>query len=111
MQILTAQELRAADEFTIEKEKITSSELMERAAKKCFEWLKLHLPEDKNFAVLCGSGNNGGDGWVIARLLKEDGRDVTVFASAAEQLSADNAVKRKDYLATGAEFEILNVRE
>jgi ADP-dependent NAD(P)H-hydrate dehydratase / NAD(P)H-hydrate epimerase len=108
MQILTAQELRAADEFTIEKEEITSSVLMERAAKKCFEWIQLHLPANKTFAVLCGNGNNGGDGWVIARLLKETGRDVAVFALAAEQLSADNALKRKEFLATGAEFETLN---
>jgi NAD(P)H-hydrate repair Nnr-like enzyme with NAD(P)H-hydrate epimerase domain len=40
--------------------------------------------------------------------LKETGREVAVFALVGEHLSADNAVKRKDYLATGAEFETLN---
>ena len=45
---------------------------------------------------------------MIARLLKEMGKEVAVFALAAEQLSADNALKRKEFLATGAEFETLN---
>jgi NAD(P)H-hydrate epimerase len=79
MKILTTQQIRDWDEYTIQHEPIISIDLMERAAGKCFTWLEnkgyLVLP----FAIFCGKGNNGGDGLAIARMLVERSCKVDVY--------------------------------
>jgi len=63
---------------------------MERAATKCVNWLKGHFAKDTLFVVLCGTGNNGGDGLAIARLLHTRGFGVKAFLlNFSEQLSGD----------------------
>jgi len=63
---------------------------MERAATKCVNWLKDHFAKDTLFVVLCGTGNNGGDGLVIARILHTRGFGVKAFLlNFSEQLSGD----------------------
>ena len=71
MKILSALQFREADSYTIKHEKITSLTLMERAGKACFEWLQSKKDVSKKYLVICGNGNNGGDGLVISRLLAE----------------------------------------
>ncbi len=79
MKIFTAQQIRACDAYTIKASNIRSSELMERAAGKCVNWLKDNLPKESLFVVLCGTGNNGGDGLAITRLLNQRGYGVKAF--------------------------------
>jgi NAD(P)H-hydrate epimerase len=79
MKIFTAAQIRACDAYTIHASNITSLQLMERAAGKCADWLAANLPKDTLFVVLCGSGNNGGDGLVITRLLHYKGFGVKAF--------------------------------
>jgi ADP-dependent NAD(P)H-hydrate dehydratase / NAD(P)H-hydrate epimerase len=79
MKILTAEQLRQWDQFTIEQEPITSIDLMERAAQKCTDWLCEQYPETASFSIFCGKGNNGGDGLAIARQLIEKNYFVSVF--------------------------------
>lgn len=79
MKILTSQQIKQADEFTIKNEPVSSIDLMERAASKCVEWLKNKYITVQPFAIFCGVGNNGGDGLVIARLLAENKYHVKVF--------------------------------
>lgn len=78
MKILSAEEIRQWDQYTIENEPILSIQLMERAATKCSEWLLQQYPDASSFAIFCGKGNNGGDGLAIARLLIEKGLVVTI---------------------------------
>jgi NAD(P)H-hydrate epimerase len=52
---------------------------MERAATQCFNWIKSHISKSNKFKIFCGTGNNGGDGLVIARLLLDKNCDVDVF--------------------------------
>ncbi len=78
MKILSAEEIRQWDQYTIENEPILSIQLMERAATKCAEWLLQQYPDAGSFAIFCGKGNNGGDGLAIARLLIEKGFTVTI---------------------------------
>ncbi len=78
MKILSAQQIRAADKYTIENEPIASIDLMERAATRCYEKIVELFPNEQNYHVICGTGNNGGDGLVIARLLHQAGKQVTV---------------------------------
>ncbi|WEK34445.1 MAG: NAD(P)H-hydrate dehydratase [Candidatus Pseudobacter hemicellulosilyticus] len=78
MQILTAEQIRAWDQYTITQEPVASIDLMERAATACVDWLLDNDYKDHSFQVFCGKGNNGGDGLVIARLLAGTGHAVTV---------------------------------
>lgn len=80
MKIFNAEILRQIDKLTIEKQGITSLELMEKAALQVFLWLVHHFTEKKTtYYIFCGVGNNGGDGLVIARMLKQNYFDVHVF--------------------------------
>lgn len=79
MKLYSAEQIRAWDEYTIKNEPIASVDLMERAATKCFKWLDSHLSQKSDFEVFCGMGNNGGDGLVLARLLAQEGKNVTVY--------------------------------
>ena len=69
MKILTSQQIRALDQYTIENEPISPKDLMERAAQKCVEWFKKNVRNDQTIYIFCGPGNNGGDGLAISRLL------------------------------------------
>jgi len=74
MKIFDTINIREADKITITNQSITSIQLMERASFEVFLWLKKHFPDkETTFHVFCGQGNNGGDGLVVARLLKDDG--------------------------------------
>src|SRR5690242_16741385 len=77
--VVTAEQVRQADAYTIAHEPIASIDLMERAASACSAWLLAQFPADAAFAVLAGMGNNGGDGSAIARHLFEAGRSVRVI--------------------------------
>ena len=79
MKIFTAAQIRACDAYTINAARIRSAELMERAAGKCAAWIKDNLPKDTLFVVLCGTGNNGGDGLALTRLLHKRGHGVKAF--------------------------------
>jgi NAD(P)H-hydrate epimerase len=83
---------RATDKWAIEDRGIPSLELMEHAGTGLTELVAQLAPEGR-VAVVCGRGNNGGDGLVVARLLRERGRDVDVL------LLADPGELRGDALA------------
>ncbi|WP_262920248.1 NAD(P)H-hydrate epimerase [Niabella hibiscisoli] len=68
MQLLNASQIREWDQYTIQQESIRSIDLMERAAVACTDWICKHFP-GHSFDIVCGMGNNGGDGLAIARLL------------------------------------------
>ncbi len=70
MKILSAEQIRKWDEFTILNEPVSSLDLMERAAATCTAWIEEKF-KDKVFKIFCGKGNNGGDGLAIARKLAE----------------------------------------
>ena len=65
-------------------------DLMERAATACYRWICANLPNAHKVAVVCGTGNNGGDGLAIARMLCHD-REVAVFVLDSEKRSPDFA--------------------
>ena len=79
MKILSIEDIRKADEYTIKNEPIASIDLMERAASKCFDFIQKIFINFNSFVIFAGTGNNGGDGLVIARKLIENGKDVKVF--------------------------------
>jgi ADP-dependent NAD(P)H-hydrate dehydratase / NAD(P)H-hydrate epimerase len=78
MKILSAPEIRAWDQYTIDHEPIASIDLMERAASECVKWILKEYPEAPGFSVYCGKGNNGGDGLAIARMLLNNNYPVSI---------------------------------
>jgi NAD(P)H-hydrate epimerase len=97
MKALTAAEMREVDRLTTERFGVPSLQLME-AAGKCVAEVFLEQYGHKNadppgrIAVLCGKGNNGGDGFVVARYLKEEAEQLSVYLLAKpEELRGDAA--------------------
>ena len=84
--------MRDTDKWAIETRGIASLELMERAGEGLAHVVSQHVPAGK-VAVVCGKGNNGGDGFVAARLLRQEGRDVTVLTVFAR--SSSRATRRR----------------
>jgi NAD(P)H-hydrate epimerase len=89
--IITAQQTREADQFTIDNEPISSLDLMQLASTAFAEELsRIETLDDKKIAVLCGTGNNGGDGFVVANILQKKGWNVSVFLiKFRDELSPD----------------------
>ena len=79
MQIFDTAAIRAWDDYTITHEPISSIDLMERAAKTCFEWLIQNDYKGRSFSIFCSKGNNGGDGLALGRMLSNTGHHVSVF--------------------------------
>ncbi|TNF25309.1 MAG: NAD(P)H-hydrate dehydratase [Bacteroidetes bacterium] len=80
MKILTSEQLRELDKFTMKHEPISSYDLMERAATEALKAFPKHWEFDERpFYYFCGKGNNGGDGLAMARIhSQDDKRDITV---------------------------------
>jgi NAD(P)H-hydrate epimerase len=86
-----AERMRAVDAWAIEERGVPSLDLMERAGAGLAA-LTAEVAPAGRVAVVCGKGNNGGDGLVAARLLREDGREVEVLlVGDAAELSGDPA--------------------
>jgi ADP-dependent NAD(P)H-hydrate dehydratase / NAD(P)H-hydrate epimerase len=71
---------------------IASLELMERAGTAAYRALRAHWPRATRIAVVCGAGNNGGDGYVLARLAHADGLGVTVIQVGTPAVQGDAAL-------------------
>ena len=84
MRVLNAAQMRDADRQTIDEIGIPSMVLMENAGRQVVAALEAAYDDlsDRHVAVLCGPGNNGGDGFVVARTLHQRGVDVSVFVVA-----------------------------
>jgi hydroxyethylthiazole kinase-like uncharacterized protein yjeF len=79
MKILSAVQIRQTDQYSILSEHITSADLMERVAAASTEYILERSHSEESFVVICGKGNNGGDGLAIARMLLHAGHTVHVY--------------------------------
>ncbi|MFD2742296.1 MULTISPECIES: NAD(P)H-hydrate dehydratase [Sphingobacterium] len=96
MKILTASDIRKADQATIDRQGLRSFDLMERAANSLYKQITEDYPSfETSFVIFCGTGNNGGDGLALGRLLFQSGRDVRIFLHQADKYSADNQENQK----------------
>jgi NAD(P)H-hydrate epimerase len=102
---LTRNEVRELDRRAIEGFGVPGIVLMENAGRGCAELLMRLNPERKPTAILCGPGNNGGDGFVVARHLDNAGWKVNVHVVAKHNRKAGDADINFDILYTsGIEF-------
>jgi NAD(P)H-hydrate epimerase len=79
MRILSSQQVKALDAHTIQHEPILSIDLMERACRAFVNWFTEKFNGANSIAIVCGTGNNGGDGLGIARMLSEWRYPLKVF--------------------------------
>jgi ADP-dependent NAD(P)H-hydrate dehydratase / NAD(P)H-hydrate epimerase len=109
MKILSVDKIREADSYTIKHEPISDIDLMERAATACFYWLIKNIPPRKTIRVFCGTGNNGGDGLAISRLLSAKGYPVEVFLFGdTDRLSESCRINYNRALASGIRIHIIS---
>jgi NAD(P)H-hydrate epimerase len=100
--IYSAAQVRALDAWEIEKRRVPGFTLMTRAAEGALKILRARWPQAKRVAVVCGAGNNGGDGYVLARLARLAGLEALVLAAAPpDKLSGDARRAMEEWLATG----------
>jgi NAD(P)H-hydrate epimerase len=93
MQVLSATEMQACDRLTTERFGIPSLELMRKASAAVAAFAREQFPQARRVTVLCGRGNNGGDGMMAARLLASTGLELTtLLLGEPEALSGDAAV-------------------
>ena len=85
MKVLTRALIKSHEENAVNSGIFSFEGLMKTAGDKVFEIIKNNYNlSDKKIAVVCGSGNNGGDGFVIAQNLRDNGYDVTVITPLGE---------------------------
>lgn len=102
--VFSAAQVRAMDAHAIERLGIPGYTLMGRAGEAALDCLSSHWPDAQRVLVLCGAGNNAGDGYVVARLAAAAGLEVTVAALGdPARLQGDAARARADFAAAGGE--------
>src|ERR1700716_373304 len=110
MKVLTAAQMREADRLTTERYGISSLQLMENAGAAIAEFLREKFASlaQKQIVVLCGKGNNGGDGLVVARLLKEAGGspEVILFSNPGA-LEGDAGVNLKRWQQSAVTLRVV----
>ena len=93
--ILDSGQMKQCDANTMERYGMLSAVLMERAALTAAEEALRYLPEKrKRFLIVCGTGNNGGDGLAIARLLFLKGQEVTILFPGKEEKCSVEAARQ-----------------
>ena len=102
--LYTAGQVRRLDACAIEEHGIAGIDLMERAGRCVFEAARQAFPDATRYLVLCGAGNNGGDGYIVARLAAEAGIDIDVCAlKDPDSLKADAAIAVQRWRADGGQ--------
>jgi len=104
--VYTAEQVRRLDRCAIDGHGIPGIELMERAGRHTFELAREAFPNARRWQLFCGGGNNGGDGYIVARLAREAGLEVAVCAlKDPGGLSGDAAIAATRWQQAGGETQ------
>jgi hydroxyethylthiazole kinase-like uncharacterized protein yjeF len=107
VEVYSAASVRAMDRHAIERG-IPGYVLMQRAGEAAFAVLRRHWPAARSVTVLCGPGNNGGDGYVVTRLARAAGLDVRAIAvTDPRRLKGDAARAHAEFVAAGGRADPL----
>lgn len=96
IELLTPKEMGEVDRRAIAAGPLTGLQLMQRAGQAVAEAVLARFPAAARVAMLCGPGNNGGDGYVIAEILRRSGVSVEVFAEGAPRAGSDAELAARD---------------
>jgi len=111
MKVLTAAETREVDRLTTDRHGIPGLTLMENAGTSVAEFVRGKFPAltQRRIVVFCGKGNNGGDGFVVARKVLEFGAKPVVYLFAApEEMHGDAAANRDAWKKSGGETHVVS---
>ena len=113
MLVLSAAEMQACDRVTTERFGIPSVDLMRNAARSIAEFTRQQFPSARRITILCGRGNNGGDGLMAAPLLADAGLAVIVIVlGAPDDIKGDAAVAWRELEVAGScTIHIVNTAE
>ncbi|MGH8217579.1 MAG: NAD(P)H-hydrate dehydratase [Steroidobacteraceae bacterium] len=100
--LYSTSQVRALDAYAIRELKVPGYTLMKRAGEAALRYLRTRWPTYHHIAVVCGGGNNGGDGYVLGRFAQAAGLTVSVLAaSPPERLAGDARQAHADWIASG----------
>ena len=99
--LYTVAQVRAFDREAIDAHGIAGYELMQRAGAAAFGHLRARWPHARRIAIVCGGGNNGGDGYVLARLARAASCEVHVIALESPRAGGDAARACTDWTGAG----------
>lgn len=103
--LLNGLQMKEADSYTIREKGVSSLELMERAADSFMEAMEENKVDLSDACIVCGSGNNGGDGFAIARRILERGMTpMVIFAGEEEHLTPEAKKQLASYEEEGGGF-------
>src|SRR5690606_1337906 len=91
--IYTAEQVRVGEQEAATACDVSMAQLMQRAAQACLSAIQAHQPAPASLFIVCGPGNNGGDGWVLARLAQHAGYKVQVAATEPKSELANLAAQ------------------
>ena len=112
MKIFDTKDIREIDAYTINNEPVASIDLMERAAAGCAEWIADSLPKSTSVIIFTGPGNNGGDGWAIARLLTDRGfHKIKLYHLQISRIISHDAEVNRDRLLSQGKVPVKNVEK
>src|SRR5580698_6025809 len=100
--VYSAAQVRALDQRAIESLPVSGYTLMKRAGEAALRYLRARWPMSARIVIVCGGGNNGGDGYVLARFAQAAGLEVSVIAAApVAGLRGDARQAHADFVASG----------
>ncbi|WP_394192927.1 NAD(P)H-hydrate dehydratase [Pseudoalteromonas atlantica] len=103
--VFSAEQVRTHEPNAAEQSAVSMYTLMDRAGQAVFEQAIKHYPHAQDYVVLVGVGNNAGDGYIVASLAKQAGKQVTVIAVLPDKpLTGDALTAQKAWLAVGGEI-------
>jgi ADP-dependent NAD(P)H-hydrate dehydratase / NAD(P)H-hydrate epimerase len=104
--LYSAAQVRALDAYAIRDLHVPGYTLMKRAGEAALRFLRTRWPTCHRIVIVCGGGNNGGDGYVLARFAQATGLTVTVLAAVSpESLRGDAHQAHADWVASGGRVE------
>ena len=108
--LYTVEQIRELDRLAIEAYHIAGFTLMNRAAQAAYRVVKSQWPQARTLVVVCGVGNNGGDGYLLACLAQADGMKVTLVQAGSPRAGGDAARACEQWLAGGGDTLSLSER-
>lgn len=103
--LFSSHQIKMGEQQCAKKLGVDMYQLMERAGHSAFECALAHFPKTQKMLVLAGTGNNGGDGFVIARLALQSGLTVTLLTTKPEdKLTGDAEIARQTFINAGGDI-------
>jgi len=103
--LYTAKQTRELDLLVTEQHNVSTAKLMSRAGSAALSSIKNHWPQAERLLIVCGTGNNGGDGFELARQALDENYRVVIFQVGNDEMSNETSAAREALLATGAEIQ------